>query len=1002
MGTNPFSAELVVKDLAPAFLADPQSRICSVCMDLETPQTANLQVWLESPGGQILELTNFNGDGQNYTNTCFVPGSAAPVSAASPPFSGSFAPDGNWSVLTGTPVNGTWKLLLSDTTGQSVLRSWSICLGNDNEVTWQWIPDTGLSCQDCPTPLAFPEFSNTWIVEAKDRYGCVSYDSASIEVKSVLNSPVPDCSVPDEGQLLFSWSPVTGAAGYLIAVDNGPWQAPSGAQSHLVTGLADGAMVTLALTVIPQPDFCTADTVLVTCQYVDPCPLSLSVDSVSPPSCFNTADGSVTLKVQGNLGPLEYKLEAETPFQQNPEFQGLGPGTYLAVVRDSAACSDSVIFVVAAPDTLYLSLLSTDVTCHGSATGSIQSVVTNAQGALTYNWSGPGGYGSALPEAVQLGAGAYCLEIVDGNACAQTACDTIFEPSAIAIIPSLTMPRCHDTDDGALSVVATGGTPGYVVQWNDPLNTQGAQLENVTSGIYTLTVTDGAGCDSSFTLELPGPPPLVLDQIIKSQVSCKGLSDGSLLVEVSGGTPPYAYLWSDPLGQQTSLAVALEEGSYEVTITDSNDCELTASATLDAPDSISVFGSISPANCSGDSSGAISVAPQGGTLPYAFSWSAGLPDSSLVTSLPAGLYTVTVVDGAGCEGTASFEVTEPDPLVVVVSVEEASCANTTDGSAEAVVEGGTAPYALEWSQGATGENLIGIGAGLYGVTVTDALGCQFTAQALVGAPDSVSGLVDASPPSCFDSGDGSLSIAGVGGMAPFIYSLDQSPFSPVGLFQNLDAGFYKVVVQDANGCEWENEVHIIAPDPLIVDAGPDLVIELGDSIVLGYMATGTQGDIQSVWTASYSGTLLCDTCLYCDQTQVLCSEPIAKPSYTIWYTIRVVDEKGCEAEDLVKVSVEKNRDVFVPTGFTPNGDGQNDVLVVHGEQETRIVLFKIFDRWGECVFENGDFQAQDILSGWDGTFHGQPMPAGTYVWYLEAEFSDKARLIYQGETTLIR
>jgi len=205
-----------------------------------------------------------------------------------------------------------------------------------------------------------------------------------------------------------------------------------------------------------------------------------------------------------------------------------------------------------------------------------------------------------------------------------------------------------------------------------------------------------------------------------------------------------------------------------------------------------------------------------------------------------------------------------------------------------------------------------------------------------------------------------------------------------------------------NGCEWLDTVVIDAPPPLFVDAGPDVTIDLGDSVVLTFVVSGAQGMVSPVWQGGYAGTLSCDTCSFCDVLEVECTDPVAQPDYSIWYTIALTDEAGCMAEDMVKVTVRKSRDVFVPTGFTPNDDGQNDLLIVHGQQDVTIRTFRVYDRWGEQVFESGNFAINDPFVGWDGTFKGESMPTGVYVWVLEAEFRDGAKLVFQGETTLIR
>jgi gliding motility-associated-like protein len=118
--------------------------------------------------------------------------------------------------------------------------------------------------------------------------------------------------------------------------------------------------------------------------------------------------------------------------------------------------------------------------------------------------------------------------------------------------------------------------------------------------------------------------------------------------------------------------------------------------------------------------------------------------------------------------------------------------------------------------------------------------------------------------------------------------------------------------------------------------------------------------------------------------------------------VDAIDGKGCEATDRINVNVARPREIAVPTGFSPNGDGVNDILRVHGRKGARVKVFRVFDRWGELLYETGDFEVNDPLRGWDGTFRGELLNSGVYVWYLVAGYPDGSEESFQGQTTLIR
>jgi gliding motility-associated-like protein len=124
--------------------------------------------------------------------------------------------------------------------------------------------------------------------------------------------------------------------------------------------------------------------------------------------------------------------------------------------------------------------------------------------------------------------------------------------------------------------------------------------------------------------------------------------------------------------------------------------------------------------------------------------------------------------------------------------------------------------------------------------------------------------------------------------------------------------------------------------------------------------------------------------------------------YSNYFEAYVLDSLGCRAEDQVLISIERPRKVFVPTAFSPNGDLTNDLLLVHGQKTSKALTFRVYDRWGEMVYEAKDFDFNDPNTGWDGTFRGEAMDPGVYVWVLEVQYVDGVTELYKGNTTLIR
>ena len=174
-----------------------------------------------------------------------------------------------------------------------------------------------------------------------------------------------------------------------------------------------------------------------------------------------------------------------------------------------------------------------------------------------------------------------------------------------------------------------------------------------------------------------------------------------------------------------------------------------------------------------------------------------------------------------------------------------------------------------------------------------------------------------------------------------------------------------------------------------------------NSVDLDADLSNAQGMVTYDWTAGWCSTLTCGDSTDCARL-IDCEMPVASPGYTNDYFLRIVDEMGCVAEDLIQIHVKKERRILVPTGFSPNGDQNNDLLLVHGRSGANISLFQVFDRWGELLYQDSEFMVNDNTRGWDGTFKDKDMPSGVYVWYVEVEYDDGMTDSFKGETTLIR
>jgi len=258
------------------------------------------------------------------------------------------------------------------------------------------------------------------------------------------------------------------------------------------------------------------------------------------------------------------------------------------------------------------------------------------------------------------------------------------------------------------------------------------------------------------------------------------------------------------------------------------------------------------------------------------------------------------------------------------------------------------------------------------------------------------GSAEATDVSCFGDSDGSLVISPIGGKAPFSYSLDGTSYNGLSNVIGLSAGTYTAYIKDGNDCVWQSENISVAPAPEfeVIINSVVTTIEQGDSLLLSLRFLNNNGNIQYSWSTDGPDTLNC--------AEGLCSEILVSPEGETRYEIYAIDANGCEANASINVLVAKTKKVFVPTGFSPNGDGENDFLLIHGREGLTIQSFTVFDRWGEAVYQSNELTMNNSKNTWDGTFKGQPLNTGVFIWLLEVVFPDGTVEIYKGSTTLIR
>lgn len=714
-------------------------------------------------------------------------------------------------------------------------------------------------------------------------------------------------------------------------------------------------------------------------------PQAIALDvATTPASCFGNADGQAMVVASGGAGNYSY-LWGDG--QNTPVATGLSAGSISVLVTDENGCQANETAVVDEPSALAVVLEGAGPGCFGGDDGTATATGEGGAGGYSYQWNG----GQDSPTVAGLSAGLHRVTVTDGNGC--TAIDSILleEPAALMSSATTEAATCNPQPDGSAMAAVQGGTPPYAFSWSDGQSQPTA--EGLAIGSYTLSITDANGCLRVDTVEVGGIPPIML-VLEKSDASCNGGADGAATVTAQGGTGNYTYNWSAgvPGGPQ---ATNLAAGNYSVTVMDELGCFAIDSILVGEPEALLLETIAGQVSCSGDMDGRLSLAISGGAPPYQVLWSTG-DNTNTPDGLGVGSYFVTVTDANGCQASGSEQVFSANPIDITVEMEDALCFGQANGAARVQASGGEPPYAFRWSNGATGPALENIAAGNYSLSITDAAGCEVVEEVAVGQPDEpLWAALNPANVSCYGKTDGRIEVETFGGTPTYRYSLDGEFFSGSNVFIGLDPGTYTVQIRDANGCTLQSRPVVVGePQPILVDLGETKAVGFGQNFRLLPIINGGAGGLSFSWTPRDSTILDCFDC----------RAPLVTVTEQASLKLVVTDEGGCIGEDIVTVYPQKDRPVFVPTGFTPNEDGNNDRLLVHAREDiqARIRYFRVYDRWGELLFEANEITPNDEQAGWDGTFRGKPVQAGLYIWHLGVEFVDGNREEFSGSTTLIR
>ena len=509
--------------------------------------------------------------------------------------------------------------------------------------------------------------------------------------------------------------------------------------------------------------------------------------------CSNTL-GEIELFYSGGTAPFTYSWNTG---QTTQNIFNLSAGTYEGTITDASGCSITTgsLVVLNESGTLSLDAVNTFDELCGNGTGSVNITVSGGTAPISYQWDN----GSNSEDISNLSAGNYSCVVTDSNGCTVYAGATINnDPGIIAIDNIIITNETCGQGDGALDVIVSGAAVPVSYLWNTGDITE--DLSALIAGTYTIDIIDNNGCTTSGSAAVINDAgTLSLDNSQVTNETC-GATDGAIDITVIGGVAPLTYSWDS--GQGTEDISGLSAGTYTCTITDGAGCIVLAGPyTINNSSgamSVTLLSSIN--EICGNTAGAIDVAATGGTAPYSYSWDSG-QSTGPISGINAGTYTCTVTDAAGCQSSITVELINEAGTLEISSiiVTDENCGNV-NGEIDITVSNGTSGYSFLWSNVGITEDLTGLSAGAYDVTVTDAAGCSVNSGSI--ALNNNAGLftVDGINTINENCGDGTgnidLIVSGNTGTVSYLWNTGDVTQD----LNNISAGSYSGTATDVNGC----------------------------------------------------------------------------------------------------------------------------------------------------------------------------------------------------------
>ncbi len=664
------------------------------------------------------------------------------------------------------------------------------------------------------------------------------------------------------------------------------------------------------------------------------------VNAVVTDEVCGDATGAIDLMITGASAPVNYLWSNGATTEDQAM---LTAGSYSVTITDNAGCTTSSTAVVNNQSGT-LSVLTGTVTAEicGNSQGSIDITASGGTAPYTYSWSN----GATTEDVTGLSTGNYSCDITDATGCVISTGNISVANSSggVVITPNTITDEYCGNGNGLIDINVSGGSSPYTYLWNTGASTQ--DIGALSAGVYNVTVTDNNGCsnNNSFTVQnVTGT--FAINSVAITDENC-GNSAGNIDLEVTGGTAPYSYAWTN--GATTQDISSLSDGGYQVLILDAAGCQIISPVYFvnNAAGTFALSSATVTDEVCNNGFGAINVVVTGGQVPLTFLWNNGATTQNL-SGLSAGVYTCVATDANGCSFSfASTVLNSAGTLQVTnIIVSDATCGGS-NGAVDVSVIGGTSPYSILWNNGSAIEDLTGLSAGNYMVSVTDASGCMVSQSVVVGnggGQPVISGVTITNE--ICGNGEGAITANASGGTAPYTYSW--------GTGTNCCS--YVLEMTDANNNGWgagagvKVYVNSVLIGTYLVPVGPgnsfaSQVIPVcnGDQVQLEYvMPTGGNNNNSYVLKDAFGNVLLStgfgptagisyNGIANCNSTGSGTLSSLSAGNYSL----TVTDANGCTASGTYTVvndagTLQINNPV-ITDDFCGQGTGAVDITVTGG------------------------------------------------------------------------